>query len=144
MNDIVHVAENMRLADVEEISASSGLAPFECLLLSVSISSYSKTIESNGEAIAILGMCSLPDGSGSPWLLGTDLIVKRKKSFLNSAKSAMVEMLGISPALANYVHARNEKSISFLKWLGFSIEGAEPFGVSMEPFHRFSIGGGNV
>jgi hypothetical protein len=144
MDDIVHVADNMRPEDVAEIKASSGLAPLECLIVGVSISPYSQAIESNGKPIAILGLAFNGSSAGVPWMLGTPDIAKAKKSFLSASKSALNDMLKLSPALSNYVHSSNKKSISFLKCLGFDIGTPEPYGVAMEPFHKFSIGGVNV
>lgn len=144
MDDIVHVADNMRPEDVAEIKASSGLAPLDCLMIGVSISPYSQAIESNGKPMAILGLAFNGSTAGVPWLLGTSDITKAKKSFLSASKSALNEMLAMCPTLSNYVHAKNTKSISFLKCLGFDIGTPEPYGVAMEPFHKFSIGGVNV
>lgn len=41
--------------------------------------------------------------------------------------------------LTNYVDARNAVSIRWLRWLGFEIEPAAPFGIHGLPFHRFSM-----
>jgi hypothetical protein len=79
--------------------------------------------------------------NGTPWLLATDdfneeglAIVKASKAYSNLMKKRF-------HLLQNFVDVRQEKSIRWLKWLGFTIEPAEPFGFLSLPFHRFWMKG---
>ena len=74
---------------------------------------------------------------GSPWLLGTDELANHSRSFLKGCIKHFPEVTKGFDFLENYVDARNEVSIRWLKWLGFVIMEPEPYGPFKLPFHRF-------
>lgn len=141
--DFFQVAQNMRQSDRDEAIALSGGDPADCLALSAFVSEYLQAINVDGETIAIVGLV-VRDGKGVPWMLGTDSVDKKKKSFLRSVKQAFNEMVEITPMMANYVHSKNKKSIAMLRWLGFAILPPKAFGAAGEDFNQFTLGGHNV
>lgn len=97
----------------------------------------------DGRPVCVFGVVrwSTLSMTGTPWLLATDefeeeglAIVKLSKTYSNLMKKRF-------RLLQNFVDVRQEKSIKWLKWIGFTIEPAEPFGVLGMPFHRFWMKG---
>jgi hypothetical protein len=140
---VLHVAENMRAEDRAEIMASSGMQPLECLVMSVSLSQYARSIVAKGKVIAILGLSTVGE-IGIPWLLGTTDVSSNKKVFFAQAKKALGEMKSMAPFMTNYVLAANKKSVAFIKKLGFTITESLPFGVSGKNFYKFELGESHV
>ena len=138
---VQHVAEHMRQADIDEVIAWSGSSPLYSLQRGVSWSKASATVIIDGEIAAIMGVASfgLLSDEGSPWLLGTDVMTEKKRAVLKESPTVVKLMLSICPELENWVHADNKVSVRWLRWLGFTVEVAEPRGVNGELFHRFHM-----
>lgn len=144
---VAHAAElalNLRAADREEIAASSGHAPAEAVQYSVEVS-INPWAAMDAEGVVALwgvGVGSLAASVGHPWMLGTDrLSVKYRRELLTVAKDHVSRMRRQFTYLVNFVDARHTDSIRWLRWCGFDIYPAEPFGVSGLPFHRFDMKG---
>lgn len=138
---IIHVAENMREADVKEIWASHHHEPEKALRYSTTLPGMACSVWFNNEPSAILGVVvgDIITSTGSPWLLGTDNIVKYRRLFLENSKMVLNDMFIVAKNLSNYVHVDNTVSIRWLKWLGFIFEPARPYGIEGELFHRFHL-----
>ena len=136
-----YIADNMRAADAAEVWASNRFTPYGALLVSVEASDHLAMVVADGEPIAVLGLKvhDILTGSGVPWLLGTESALKHKRQFFELSPPVIQDMLNQCPKLFNYVHTENRVSIRWLKWLGFEIEEAEPFGPEGELFHRFTM-----
>lgn len=137
---IQYVADNMRQADITEIAASHGYTPIEALMKGVAISTLSSVALINSEPCAVFGLVveNIVTGFGVPWLLGTDLIFKHKREFIEHTRVGVAEMLEVCPRLENWVHCKNVKSIRWLKSMGFTMSDPEPIGVNGELFMRFT------
>lgn len=77
----------------------------------------------------------------APWLLGTPLIDAHPRPFLRYTRAAMPGLLAAYPWMENHIDARSIRTIAWLRWLGFVIHEAKPYGALGRPFHKFSIGG---
>ena len=75
----------------------------------------------------------------NPWLLGTGEIVKHRLTFLRESRGIVADWLQRYPVLENYVDQRNSLSIAWLKWLGFKLYDAIPYGPQGLPFCRFEL-----
>ena len=139
---IQFIADNMRQADVDEVWAASNVTPLQAITGGVDISCSTSVAVINGDIVAIMGVVKKTalSNTGIPWLLGTDSIVKHYREFLGASPSVLNAMIDVCPNLINHVYVENKVSIRWLKWLGFKIEKAEPFGVNGELFHKFTIG----
>ena len=140
-SDLVqYVANNMRQADRIEITASHGYTPIEALVKGVAISTLSSVALINDEPCAVFGLVveNIITGFGVPWLLGTDLIFKHKRDFVEHTRIGVDEMLEVCPRLENWVHCENVKSIRWLKSMGFTMSDPKPIGVNGELFMRFT------
>jgi hypothetical protein len=139
--DIPHVAQAMRVRDVEEVRAAVGLEPAVALHDAVTSSTLCWTAEGDGGVpFAILGVAPYVDEDvGAPWLLATDDIVKYRRQFFTDGPRLVTEMQAAHPLLINYVDARHTDSIRWLRWCGFTVEKLIPaFGFERRPFYRFT------
>jgi ribosomal protein S18 acetylase RimI-like enzyme len=140
--DIDHIAANMREADRQEVVAFRGNTDMRAALGScVLMSSHYWVAAVGAEPIFVFGVVpvSLLDGMGAPWMLGTDKTFNYPRILVKDGRRYIREMLELYSTLANFVDARNEKSIRWLKRLGFTVYAAEPFGHAGLPFHRFEM-----
>jgi len=139
--DIAILVRNMREHDKQEVNAATRMGIRNAVKTSVKLSSYSKTGLVNDELVCMWGVCpiSLISGSGSPWMLGTDLIKEKQRIFLRRSKPWLDDIRKDYRYLENFVDERNVLSIKWLKWLGFEIYEAEPYGIHCEPFHKFTM-----
>lgn len=137
--DIDLIAANMRKGDKDEIAASHGLRPDFALRVACASSSWLRAGTVDGEAFCLFGVAShsILTGAGTPWLLGTDMARKVPKEFLKQSRALLPVMSKGFRRLENWVDSRNDVSIRWLKWLGFAMMPAEPFGIYGLPFHRF-------
>jgi hypothetical protein len=137
-NDCLDLAETMRKSDVEEIYASNHYTPKQALLFGLNESLATYTVRVDDEIVMIYGVGKLPFVHGAyPWMLAAENIEKYGVAFYRYTINHIDAMLKQYGYLENYVDCRNKKSIRWLKWLGFNIEPAEPYGLEGEPFHRF-------
>ena len=139
--DIDMLVENMRDHDIQEVNAATRMGIENAVKTSVNLSTYSKTGLVNDELVCMWGVCpiSLLSSSGSPWMLGTDLIKKKQRIFLRRSKPWLDDIRKDYRYLENFVDERNVMSIKWLKWLGFEMDEAEPYGIHGEPFHKFTM-----
>lgn len=144
MEHILSVAENMRPADQDEIWAACHLSPLESLTRAFMASPDAYAGMADDQPLLIYGLskASFLQDVGHPWMLGAVALEKHSKALLRASKNIPMEMLTKYKYLLNYVDARNEKAIRWLKWLGFSLRDPIPFGVEKLPFHPFVMSRG--
>jgi hypothetical protein len=135
--DCIKLAETLRKEDLEEISHASGLAPQESLLYSLAVSERCYTVWFEDEIVLIFGCGGVEEMYGCPWMLASDRLLDVKRDFVRDCRRIVDAMLIRFRYLENYVWAGNKIHIHWLKWLGFTIEPATPFGINGEPFHKF-------
>lgn len=135
------LAPRMRAADAAEVWASGRLTPLEALERSLALSPLAWAGTVDGEPACVFGAAStsLLGGDGVPWLLGSDAIERHQRAFLRRNREYVRQMQAAFPTLRNMVDARNATSIRWLRWLGFTIEPAVPFGPFGLPFHPFIL-----
>ena len=139
-----HVAAllpHVRQADIDEFMAASGQTPAQVLRLGLATATQAWAGLADGEVACVFGVSptSLVCGSGAPWLAGSALIDKHARAFIRLNREFLPEMLAGYRHLENYVDARNTQAIRWLRWLGFTIHDAVPYGVARLPFHRFDM-----
>jgi hypothetical protein len=87
---------------------------------------------------AIWGCSEIEEGHGCPWLLATNDWSKHRRYILAVTPKCVAAFHSFYPKLTNYVDTRHTNSIRWLRWAGFDIHPAEPFGLFGMPFHKFS------
>jgi len=129
----------LRAADRAEVAALSGRDPREALAESVERSAMAWAGLADGRLVCLFGVvpASLAGVTGVPWLLGSDDVCAYSRAFLRRNRAYVSAMLGEFPVLRNVVDARNEVSIRWLRWLGFTFGEACPLGVAGLPFIPF-------
>ena len=137
---IDELATTMRQVDIDEVWASNHLSPKASLSGSYSMTPDTYTGLVDNQVMCIFGVAkpSFMSDTGIPWLLGSDLITKHVRRFLVANRKVVDVMKQDVKILKNYVDARNLTTIKWLKWLGFVIHPAHPYGVEQLPFHLFT------
>lgn len=138
-HDAVYLAENIRDSDRQESIAAHMLMPLEALRYSLARSDLSYTVFFDGRPAVIFGVSRphMLSKEGIIWLAGTCEIEKNPKRFLRKSCDVLSVIEQGYSRLYNYVDARNTKTVSWLKWLGFTLEEPRPYGALGRPFHYF-------
>lgn len=143
LEDILELAPRVRQADADEMRASHGLNPMEGLTQSLALSTHAWAGKLDGRVVCVFGVApaTVLTGDGMPWFVASDDIARHQILFLRFCKPVVHEMLRMYPRLFNWVDARNRKAIRWLKWLGFELHPAKPWGYTQMPFHKFEMRG---
>ena len=137
-DDCIYLAENLREDDYREIKAVTGLPPLLSLLTGLKSSQVPLVIcDNQGKVVAMLGV--VPNGLiGSIWMVGTPDLKRISVSFLKNCQDVFTVLKNNFSVLHNYVDARNELHIRWLKWMGFSfIKKHQCYGIEQKPFYEF-------
>lgn len=138
---VAAIAERVRHADAVEVEAL-GLTPRAAIELSLDHSLCAWTWIEEDAPACIWGVTAqtILGATGCPWLITTDLVQRYPMRFLRGSRNALERMQAMFPRLENYVDARYAVCVRWLRWLGFEIWAAQPFGPMRLPFHRFTMG----
>jgi len=123
--DAEALAPRLRAADLREVAAATGQRPLDVL---------ARGVASSDPALA-----AVPDGEGSGvvWLLGSDELVRRPAFFLRTSRRWLERLHERYRRLWNFVDARNEVHLRWLRWCGFSvIRTVAEHGIEGRPFHE--------
>lgn len=126
----------MREADAAEVRAM-GSEPYDALHESITHSIKAWTAECEEGIICVWGYCPCVDveHTCTVWLLGSDLVKRITRTFLEESKARVAEMLQDCEQLYNLVMQDNVISRRWLKWLGAEFHGTCMIdGVAFEPF----------
>lgn len=131
----------LRVADLQEIQAVTGENSLKILRQCAAWSDPCFTIiDQKDIPIAIFGVVPDPVNAalGRIWLLGSDDMVHNSTAFLRHSRQWIDRLHQRYPILWNYVDARNEAHIRWLKWCGFTfLHRIEEYGVERRPFYEF-------
>lgn len=139
----------IRESDAREVMASAGQTPEEAITLSMALSTDSWVLLENGAPVCVFGVAPVvgKPGVGSPWMMASHRFAASKapprirrritRVILAESKKYIGKMLDQFFLLENYVDARNDASIRWLKWCGFKLDPAVPYGIAQLPFHNF-------
>ena len=139
--DAKELAPRLRSADLQEIKAVTGEEPLKALERSLAWSDPGHAITDEvDKVVALFGV--IPDSEeenmGCVWLLGSDDLVKHSVSFLRQSRKWVEKLHQRYDCLWNYIDARNEIHIRWLKWCGFTfLRRVEEYGVEQRPFYEF-------
>jgi len=141
--DVDLFAGVLRGVDLREIAATSLAPPAGAIARCLAASDRTWVGLLDGEPMFISGIsrANFMSARRAPWLLGTPLIDTNPRPFLRYTRAAMPGLLAAHPWMENHIDARSTRTIAWLRWLGFVIHDAKPYGALGRPFHRFSIGG---
>lgn len=135
----LELAENMNPPDAAEVWAAMHSTPLEALLRSMRVSRDTTTGLVDGRVLAMFGVAPTTALStvGSPWLLGSREVPQHRRAFMLASREYIRQITPMYAMLENYVDARYTASIRWIRWLGFTVDEAKPFGLDGALFHRF-------
>tara|TARA_Y100001938_G_C8052372_1_gene412524 strand:- start:709 stop:1185 length:477 start_codon:yes stop_codon:yes gene_type:complete len=137
LEDVEYLAPRLRDEDVAEAQAHSGVSAYDALKIGFENCLNCGTGVLKDEPILMFGASQILPDVGMVWMLGTDKIAEGRVSVLRQSKEWLAELHEEFELLFNYVDARNEVHIKWLKWLGFSFINLHPeFGVGKLPFYE--------
>lgn len=131
--DAVELSRNMREADRRELQAMGFEGVLAPILDSIELSDpeFLFTARSPEGSLLCIAGCNV---YGQPWLLGTDLFPRYKKSSVKMAREWIKKVLVKYPYLTNQIDCRNEYGVKWLKAVGFN------FGDIIDyPFQKFEM-----
>jgi hypothetical protein len=139
--DAGRLAPELRIEDLREITASVEEPPHEVLERGVLESDpcYA-VIDRAGSVVALFGVVPDPGDTqtGRIWLLGSSQLVARTFFFIRNSRQWVETIQRRYAVLWNWVDARNEVHIRWLKWCGFTQTSVdETYGVEGRPFFEF-------
>lgn len=139
--DAALLAPRLRAADKAELSAISNRSYGVTLRLSIVTSDEPMAVVQDNQLIAVFGVgrASVMSTTGVPWLLGSDPLDRLPRTLLPLSRAVITHWRQKYPVMINHVSADHHKSIRWLKWLGFTVHPAEPFGQFGNPFHKFEM-----
>lgn len=130
VGDCLYIAKHMRDADQKEIWYSHRQTPIKAMMACYLLDCLCALV--NDRPTVLFG-CT----NGVPWMLATDDIKKVGVRFILASKDYVLSWLDQYKVLSNYVHADNEVSIRWLKWLGFNM--LETVLINNERFIKFEM-----
>jgi hypothetical protein len=135
-SDAVLLASQLRECDRLEVLASGSQSVRAAVVDSVRLSLWAYAFWLGERLVCIVGVAaqSIMCRIGVPWALGTDVMDELPREVLRFSPRVIALMQADFDVLVNYVHARNRRSIRWLKWCGFTV--AAPVG----QFCHFSMG----
>lgn len=140
--DVFEMGDDIRTADRLECWAAGHLWAEEAIMRGLASSTRAWTARADGKILSILGVepASALTGLGRPWMVGTHALETYAVAAIRESRPALMVMHQLFPRLENWVDARNLKAIRWLRWLGFRVYPARPWGLEQMPFHRFERG----
>lgn len=140
--DIQFLIDEIREPDKIELEAAAGSPYYQVIRDGYKQNAHhSWTGHANNNVVAVFGIKRLTALSdvGVPWLISTNLVPKYRGVFMRYSKQIFDLVKRDYNYLCNYVDKRNIVAIRWLKWLGFTIQEPEPYGVNGELFCRFEL-----
>lgn len=131
------LAPRLRSPDVAELAAN-GRAPLEGLTRCVALSDLAYAITADDRVLALYGFAPINETTACPWLLASDDLSTRHRSWLLRNTQRIVRSGDhLWTRFWNRVDARNAVHLRWLGWAGFTVEEAAPHGPFSMPFRAF-------
>lgn len=144
--DIEDLVHGLRPADRDELEATLGRGVDQAAAMRdvVARSSHAWAILLNGRLGMIGGLYPMSTVLGGeeaqPWMMATTTMDRSPRMLMKVGLRYLSVMRGCYPRLSNHVDARNEKSIRWLRRIGFTVHtNTVPFGPYGLPFHPFEM-----
>lgn len=130
-----------RTEDEDECRASGGSSCAESIMETHRHGGEVRVLLSprTGDPFIFFGMNEYDEDSGLVWMLATPEISRSARSVLHWTPQVLTGWHQCRPLLFNYVDARNELHIRWLKRIGFNFLRLVPaFGAEQRPFYEFA------
>lgn len=135
---MLSLAPRLRASDVTEVWASHRATPDQALRGSLALSVQAGAGVIGGRVECLFGVAPDPGDrqAGIVWLLGSPALETAPVGVLRHSRAVVAGWQQMFPRLWNRVDARNGVSLRWLRWLGFQVAPAMPFGPDGMPFHH--------
>ena len=137
VDHILDVAENLREADVLEVSLSHNINGREAVIESWAYSDIVRGMATDDGVPC--GLCGVV--GQRIWMLGTERLTENRKArwqlCVEGRKWVDSCLEELKAPLFNQVYSKNTESIRWLKYLGFTVERPRPIGLSGALFCDF-------
>ncbi len=136
----VYIADHVRPADADELWASCMMTPLEAMKFGMERGDKSYTGFHHGVPVCMWGVSlqSFIGMVGVPWMVATSHLDNGAAiPFLRLSKAMLLELSDGYDILQNYVDCRNTRAIRWLKYMGFSMQEPQEYGLLKLPFHKF-------
>ena len=139
LEDVNDVVGRLRPQDEEECRAMYGVSPASFFnTLGFDPDNTYAIYNDKGLNVALAGVGPRPDGSAMIWMIATPDLEKHALEFLRYSRIFIDEVGEPYDLLFNWVDARNEVHVKWLKFCGFTmIAYKEKFGAEGKPFYEF-------
>ena len=140
--DAAELAANLRDQDREELRAAGVMNAEHAIADGIRRSALCWTARVDGEMACVFGVAPLGtmlDPRGVPWMLGTPLVPRHRRTLQELTPRYIQQMLEAYPHLLNQVHAKNTVATRWLRKMGFVLQPPTPTGPYGEPFHLFEM-----
>jgi hypothetical protein len=141
--DLLHLASNLRGADIREFVAAYGHPRvLEGLEASVSNSKEARVADDTVNPVAIWGYNLLSAETAAIWCVASHEIYKLRRAFVRESRAILKRWFQENPQLrvmVNFAHADNHTHLYWLKSVGAEVLPATPMGALMQPFRPFII-----
>lgn len=134
-----YIAAHMREIDRREIYYMATLDPQRAINVTAAHAVAAWAVLLDGVPALIFGINRRSRTSliGVPWLLATDALDEHPLALAKASKEYVARFFRAFDRMENHVLASNVKTLRWLRWLGFDMEEARPFGAFGQPFVRF-------
>lgn len=138
---IAAIAARARPADIAELWAQARATPAQCMVLGLSQARVVHTALLDGVPVAMFGVTPDGPGEGTPWMVATTALdaLTTQRALLRLSRPMVDAWMADFRLLFNTVDDRNTSAKRWLRWLGFTVDAAEPLGCDGElfcPFYR--------
>lgn len=138
---IERMADAAREADRLEFQAIQGWSVQDELRRAVELSYHCRAFYLQGELAGIFGCVRHDAEIGWPWLISGRAVERNRKAFLLACREQVEQMRLNHRTLLNFTDARYARALAWMRWMGFEMHPAVPYGIDGEPFHPFTMRG---
>lgn len=134
---IEDIASIARQADINELWSQCAMTLRDALRMSLELSTIARVGRADGVAGVAYGVVDRREHGGQIWMVGTTLIDRHQRGFLENSRREVDEFRQCYDRLWNYVDVRNRRAVRWLEWLGFTLHGPMAHGPFQRPFYFF-------
>lgn len=142
IDDVRHVARNLRQEDRDEVRALTGAPPELMLPECFKVSRATWAIHGwDPEPRGLFGLQDVYDNPevGWAWMVLCPIVTEYPIHFLRGCRDLLPLAHSFHPIVTNHVDERNTVHIKWLRWLGFSfLRRIERWGAESRPFLEFA------
>ena len=127
--------------DVDELASFYGVTPHEGVMRSLEASELCRSVVLGGRVAGIYGLCApqtMLGSTGRPWMLTATFGLDHARAWVKTGRYIIAGMHEKYPVLENWADERHTVRLRWLRFMGFNIASAEPFGIMGLPACRFT------